>query len=217
MVTRSARTETSRGRALLVCATVLALLMVAAWWFLGDHKPGIAPEKARQELDAAADGTFGSLSPAIKPAFFGYGSEPDYSNFHITYKRTGRATFTREQGVLTPIAQGKLEGFRGMVKDYWAKSGYAPVHEKFLDAPAGRTREWTTTAPGGVSVRLDMDEFSPFQIKMLVAVGEVNYSGSGDPFEPLTSSGPPALAGPEPSWYQGPWPNPANADPYWSH
>ncbi|WP_280726820.1 hypothetical protein [Kitasatospora sp. MAA4] len=197
--------------------TVLALLVLAGWWFLGDHKPGIAPERARQELDAAADGTLGSLRPAIVPAFFGYGSEPDYSNFHINYTPTGRATFTRDQGVLTPIAQGKLESFRGTVRDYWRKNGYSAVHETFLDAPAGRTREWTTTAPGGVSVRLDIAEFSPFQIDMLVAVSEVEYGASGDPFEPLSPSAPPVLKGPEPSMYSGPWPNPANADPYWSH
>lgn len=202
------RPRKSCGRVLLVFAAVTLLLVFAGWWLLVDHKPGIAPDKARQALDGTVVGTFGSISPPVATAFDGYGSEPRYSSFHLAATQTGRATFTRDQEVMTIIAPAEAEKFRDELKDYWKANGYSAVHETFLHAQIGRTREWTVTSSTGVSIRLDMDEFSPYHISMLAYIGEVMHYGSGDPYP----TSPPT--DPSPFQQSGSWSS--IHDPYWS-
>jgi hypothetical protein len=204
----TAKPRKSCGRVLLVFGTVLALLVLAGWWFLTDHKPGVAPEKARQELDTAVVGTFGSLSPPVVTAFDSYGSEPHYSNFHLAATPTGRAVFTRSQEVVTIVSPARAEKFRDELKAYWAKNGYSAVHEKFWEAQAGRTRVWTVTSPDGVSLRLEMEEFGQFHTSMLAAVDEVTSHISGDPF-PMSLPNDPSARQPL-HWS-------TLDDPYWSH
>ncbi|TQF03761.1 hypothetical protein E6W39_17885 [Kitasatospora acidiphila] len=165
----------------LVAVLMPVALVGGGCWLLNDH-PVVSRATAMAELDSAVDGSLGAINPPLSSASLGsYDVAPDVQfTIDLTLKKTGTASFSRQQVVLTDIVPAKFATFREQEEKYWRSHGYTDIHEKTETTMGGHQHYLlSATSPAGVRIAVTLGHPDRASADVMAIVDWVEFSKGG--------------------------------------
>ncbi|MDH6120089.1 hypothetical protein [Kitasatospora sp. GAS204B] len=192
----------------LVVVLVLVALLGGGCWLINDH-PSVSEAAALTALDSAVDGSLGAINPPLSSASEGsYHASPHASyGFDLKLHKTGYATYSREQFVLTNIVPAKFAEFRAQEEKYWRSHGYTDIHAKTETTMGGDQQPvLSATSPAGAQITVTLGHPNHASADVMVGVDWVKSSWDEGDLPNTRPAGPTVGVG----WG-------VVEDPYWSH